>query len=65
MYNAAFYFISATLMSIGYGDIYARNYGERAFCIPLALMSGLMIAYGIGSMLTNYDNTEAEFRRKL
>jgi Ion channel len=68
LYNAAFYFISVTLMTVGYGDISGSNFGERAFCIPLVLLGAAAFAYGVGSInsiVGNYDSQQALVRQKL
>jgi hypothetical protein len=68
LYNAAFYFISVTLMTVGYGDISGSNYGERAFCIPLVILGAGALAYGIGSVnsiVSNKDAQQATTRQKM
>jgi hypothetical protein len=59
LYNAGFYFISVTLVTVGYGDISGNNYGERSFCIGLVLLGAASFAYAVGSVnsiMGNYDD---------
>ena len=59
LYNAAFYFISVTLVTVGYGDISGSNYGERSFCIGLVLFGAASFAYAVGSVnsiMGSYDD---------
>jgi hypothetical protein len=65
LYNAAFYFISVTVMTVGYGDISGNNFGERSFCIPLVLLGAAAFAYGVGSInsiVGNYDSQQTILR---
>ncbi len=49
MYNAAFYFIVATLVTVGYGDISGNNYGERAYIICVILFGVATFSFGVAS----------------
>ena len=59
MYLLAFYFVSTTVTTVGYGDISAVNNLERVFSI-IMLFVGVMcfasISGSLSSMITNYDN---------
>ncbi len=48
LYNAAFYFTVTTMVTVGYGDITAKNLGERIFCIFLMFFGVFTFTFGTG-----------------
>jgi L-rhamnose isomerase len=58
LYNAAFYFTVTTIVTVGYGDITAKNLGERIFCIFLMFFGVFTFSFGTGiiaSIISSYD----------
>lgn len=49
-YIASFHFITATMMAVGYGDIWARNTEERLFCIVLQLFGATAFGFILSSV---------------
>jgi hypothetical protein len=68
LYNAAFYFIVTTIVTVGYGDITAKNLGERIFCIFLMFFGVFTFSFGTGiiaSIISSYDQERARIKIKL
>ncbi|CAE7650867.1 unnamed protein product, partial [Symbiodinium pilosum] len=49
-YIASFHFITATMMAVGYGDIWAKNTDERLFCIVLQLFGATAFGFILSSV---------------
>ncbi|CAJ1460686.1 unnamed protein product, partial [Effrenium voratum] len=49
-YIASFHFITATMMAVGYGDIWAKNTEERLFCIMLQLFGATAFGFILSSV---------------
>lgn len=49
-YIASFHFITATMMAVGYGDIWAKNTEERLFCIVLQLFGATAFGFILSSV---------------
>lgn len=68
LYNAAFYFTVTTMVTVGYGDITAKNLGERIFCIFLMFFGVFTFSFGTGiiaSIIQNYDQQKSQQKIKL
>ena len=52
IYVASFYWITQTVVTVGYGDIAARNTTERLFSITLMFFGAFLYSFTIG---TNID----------
>jgi voltage-gated potassium channel Kch len=68
IYIESIYFIVATVLTVGYGDITARNTGEKILVVFLMLSGVLVFSCGIGaltSIISNYDSNQKELREKL
>ena len=64
-YITACYFIMTTISTVGYGDISASTRLERIFMIALMLIgvsSFTFISGALSSILSNYDQTQADFQ---
>lgn len=58
-YLIAFYFISTTITTVGYGDISAKNSVERVFSIFMLFVGVMCFSFASGSLtsiITSYDN---------
>lgn len=67
-YIASFYFILATITTVGYGDVNASTEAEMIFCCVLMVIG--VIAYSISisylsSIIQAQDAKKAEFKNKL
>uniref|UniRef100_A0A7S4U666 Cyclic nucleotide-binding domain-containing protein n=1 Tax=Guillardia theta TaxID=55529 RepID=A0A7S4U666_GUITH len=49
-YVKSFYFIYATITTVGYGDVAGLNAAERIFCIGLMVLGGFLFGHLIGSV---------------
>lgn len=49
-YIASFHFITATMMAVGYGEIWAKNTEERLFCIILQLFGATAFGFILSSV---------------
>mmetsp|Transcript_49674 Transcript_49674/g.115952 ORF Transcript_49674/g.115952 Transcript_49674/m.115952 type:complete len:1327 (-) Transcript_49674:54-4034(-) len=49
-YIASFHFITATMMAVGYGDIWARNTDERLFSIVLQILGATAFGFILSSV---------------
>lgn len=68
LYNAGFYFTVTTMVTVGYGDITAKNLGERIFCIFLMFFGVFTFSFGTGiiaSIIQNYDQQKSQQKIKL
>jgi len=54
-YVSSFYFIYATLTTVGYGDIAGLSTNERIFCIGIMVLGGFLFGVLIGSLPTILD----------
>lgn len=64
----AFYFVTTTITTVGYGDISAQNSLERFFSIIMlfvGVMSFAFISGSLSSMITNNDTVTASLKQKL
>ena len=67
-YIAAFYWTIATMMSIGYGDIYAVNDLERLYSIFVQLFGAMLFGFiiaSVNSFLETYDPRASAYRSKM
>lgn len=67
-YIAAFYWTIATMMSIGYGDIYAVNDLERLYSIFVQLFGAMLFGFiiaSVNSFLETYDPRASAYRAKM
>ena len=64
----SFYFIVTTTSTVGYGDLSASTTVERFFCI-VTMLAGVtaftFISGALSSILSNYDNQQAQLQEKL
>jgi potassium voltage-gated channel Eag-related subfamily H protein 7 len=58
VYLTALYWSVTTVTSIGYGDIYPVNYGERVFCTVLMFASQFIYAFSLGEILASLQNSD-------
>ena len=49
-YLAAFYWAIATMMAVGYGDIYAQNNAERLYSIITQFIGAVMLGFIIANV---------------
>ena len=49
-YAASFYFITKTIMGVGYGDISPTNSGERLFCIFIQITGAVVFGLLLGGV---------------
>jgi hypothetical protein len=63
LYIASFYFNSATIFTIGYGDIVCRNIYERVYNV-LLLMVGILVYSWAVSVLSNFVTSQDERSKK-
>ena len=68
LYITSIYFIVSTTSTVGYGDLSASTTIERIFCI-LIMLAGVtsftFISGSLSSVLSNYDNTQANLNQQL
>ncbi|CAK85696.1 unnamed protein product (macronuclear) [Paramecium tetraurelia] len=67
-YLEAFYFMSVTMFTVGYGDINPQNSLEKVFCICYMFLSTLQLSYSvntIGAILTLLKEKNEIFRQKM
>ncbi|CAD8092518.1 unnamed protein product [Paramecium sonneborni] len=67
-YLEAFYFMSVTMFTVGYGDINPQNSLEKVFCICYMFLSTLQLSYSvntIGTILTLLKEKNEIFRQKM
>ena len=68
LYIQSNYFIVTTVSTVGYGDMSAKTWLERVFCIFL-MISGVtvftFISGALSSILSNYDHSQADLQEKL
>ena len=68
LYVSSFYFVVATVVTVGYGDVTAASTTEKCICIVLMLIGVISFSFFTGalsSILQNYDQNQIRFRRKL
>jgi hypothetical protein len=67
-YLASFYFTTATMMAVGYGDIYAYTMGERLVAMVIqvagAAMFGFMMA-SINNFLETHNPRDQEIKKRM
>jgi hypothetical protein len=60
LYIAAIYFTVTTIVTVGFGDIHAYNYGEQIISIFLMLIGVISFSFATGalsSIISNYDSS--------
>ena len=63
LYWTSFYFIIATITTVGFGDLRADNYIERSLCIVIMIIGVISFSFATGSLssiLQNYDQANAK-----
>jgi hypothetical protein len=68
LYMASVYFTVTTITTVGYGDISGQNPYEQLFCVVLMLLGVISFSFSTGSLssiLSSYDSSQANFKRKL
>lgn len=68
LYMASLYFTVTTLVTVGYGDITAYNFGERGMCILLMMIGVFAFSYATGTMssiISNNDSKNIELESKI
>ena len=68
IYIISFYYITQTVVTVGYGDINAGNTTERLYACFLMFGGVLFYSFTIGSLsslISNIDTKSAVFDRKL
>jgi hypothetical protein len=58
LYVTSFYFTVTTIVTVGFGDITAKNSGEKIICIFLMLIGVISFSFATGSLssiIANYD----------
>lgn len=67
-YFAAYYFVTSTITTVGYGDLHATSTLERILAIIFMICGVIAFSYATGtltSILTNVDKAGAIRREKL
>jgi len=67
-YIASFYFVTATMMAVGYGEITGTNSDERVFCIILQLFGATSFGFILSSVTTLLESAnprEQEVTKKM
>ena len=64
-YVTSFYWTIATMLAVGYGDVYAVNSGERIYSIVAQLLGAIVFGTVIGtvSVLVESSNPQAYDRQ--
>lgn len=68
LYIAAIYFTVTTIVTVGFGDIHAYNYGEQIISIFLMLIGVISFSFATGalsSIISNYDSSQAKLKEKI
>jgi hypothetical protein len=68
LYIAAFYFTVTTIVTVGFGDIHAYNYGEQIISIFLMLIGVISFSFATGalsSIISNYDSSQAKLKERI
>jgi hypothetical protein len=68
LYITSFYFTVTTLVTVGYGDITAKNQAERVLSMFLMLIGVVTFSFTTGSLssvITCYDSKEADLKEKI
>jgi voltage-gated potassium channel Kch len=68
VYQTAFYFISVTITTVGYGDISPSNTLERLICnfvLFVGVITFSIAAGSLSSILTNYDAMQHGYQEKM
>ena len=68
LYIASFYWVTSTVVTVGYGDIYAVNTNERIMSIVLMFVGVIFYSFTIGSLsslLSEFDAKNSIFDQKL
>lgn len=68
LYITSFYFTVTTLVTVGYGDITAKNQAERILSMFLMLIGVVTFSFTTGSLssvITCYDSKEAGLKEKI
>ena len=67
-YFTSFYWTITTITTVGYGDISGTNDLEMVFCSIVMIIGVMGFAFAsssLTSIITNYDQTNAEYQEKL
>ena len=68
LYVFAIYFVITTISTVGYGDMSASTPLERFYCVILMLTGVSIFTFisgALSSILSNYDNSQAELHERL
>jgi multisubunit Na+/H+ antiporter MnhC subunit len=68
LYITSFYFTVTTLVTVGYGDITAKNQSERIMSMFLMLIGVVTFSFTTGSLssvITCHDSKEADLKEKI
>ena len=65
-YVTSFYWTIATMLAVGYGDVYAVNSGERIYSIVAQLLGAIVFGTVIGtvSVLVESSNPQGRARKE-
>eukprot|EP00441_Pelagodinium_beii_P046607 CAMPEP_0197622410 /NCGR_PEP_ID=MMETSP1338-20131121/2738_1 /TAXON_ID=43686 ORGANISM="Pelagodinium beii, Strain RCC1491" /NCGR_SAMPLE_ID=MMETSP1338 /ASSEMBLY_ACC=CAM_ASM_000754 /LENGTH=1330 /DNA_ID=CAMNT_0043192143 /DNA_START=124 /DNA_END=4116 /DNA_ORIENTATION=- len=67
-YVTSFYFVTATMMAVGYGEISGQNTGERVYCIILQLFGATSFGFilsSVTSLLESANPRSQEHTKKM
>lgn len=67
-YVGGIYFVSITVITIGFGDIHPVNSKERIFVIVMCLLACGVFAYSlnrIGDIISNISKKQRQFKRQM
>lgn len=68
LYMTAYYWVTQTVVTVGYGDIALNNNAERVISCFLMVIGVFFYSFMIGnfsSMLANYDDKSSIYNKKL
>ena len=68
IYTASFYFVIATITTVGFGDISAETNSERVMCSILMCIGVFSFSFSIGSlssMLSTIDSRDSKLKDKI
>jgi hypothetical protein len=68
LYKVSFYWATATITTVGYGDIGGTNNTERVFCAIIMLFGVIAFSFANGSLtsiIQNVDSNNAKYEQQV